>query len=135
MFTSAHTMVKLKIQRNRKIINLLEIENKIIKLEMVSRHRLLNHNNAHIQQVNKIINVETEQLLEYKLHREEYVTDLTNEINDTTLDVETLQSEINELKNQFKIITTEIKQINETIPVLTYIINYKIEDSAAERYF
>lgn len=128
MFTTANEMVKQKMKRNLCIVNLLEIENKIIKLEMILKYRLVTHNSQYIDKLKKINSIEIFQLSEYKLSREYEINLLIDELNESSLDTSDIQDDLDKLKKQCKEIIANIYILSNSIPIIGIITNYRISN-------
>ena len=125
-FTTANSMVKIKIERNDTIKTVLELENKIAKLEMVIKYRLLKHNSIYIEILDKINDIEKNQLYEYSLYREDQVTKLTNDINQMNYGIADIKKEINELKTNYNKMINRVLELDKSIPDYRLITNVKI---------
>jgi uncharacterized protein YlxW (UPF0749 family) len=126
LFTTANDMIKLKIKRNFNILEMLELESKISKLEMLIRYRLLKSNAAYIKEIKKITAVEVRQLNEYSLSREAEILKLTCSLNNIDFNIAELQSEIRDLKNQCIAVIDKINKLDESIPENGSVTNIRI---------
>lgn len=93
-------MLDLKIQRNNLFLELIELENKIIKLDMVIKYRALNHNLERVKIIQEINEIDNEQYREYSLERENRVNSLIEKIS-MPCDIGSIKKEINELSEQY----------------------------------
>lgn len=123
-FTTANTMVKLKLRRNEQIINLLNIETKIAKLEMLMRYRLVTHNTTYVTRLQEINDIERQQLNIYDLSREHNIKVLTTNLNNFDIELDTLKKDILDLKYKFIDILALVNDINSTIPEGGIITNF-----------
>lgn len=127
LFTTANDMIKLKIKRNFNILEMLELESKISKLEMLIRYRLLKSNAIYIEEIKKITAVEVKQLNEYSLCREAEILKLTYNLNNIDFNIAELQSEIRDLKNQCVAIMDKIDKLDANIPENGFVTNIRIK--------
>lgn len=124
-YTSANKMVKLKLDRNKQLIRILNIESKIAKLEMVKRVRLVVFNNMYIEGLEKINTIEQNQLITYSLERENEIILITNDLNSKDIQIEDLQADILKLQKDFLQVISEINTMNASIPTHGIITNYR----------
>lgn len=61
---STYTLCKTKIKRNEEMISLLELDNKICKLELVLCYRKMTNNVKRIEKINEINDIERKQMYE-----------------------------------------------------------------------
>ena len=120
-------MIKQKIKRNFNVLEIIELENKITKLEMIIKYRLLKYNDAFVKEIKKINQIEVQQLYQYSLEREAEIINLTNNINSLELNIKDIQNEINEMKNQCLFIIDKINKLDEEIPLSGFISNLEIK--------
>ena len=125
-FTTANAMIKLKLEHNKHIIDLLNIESKIAKLEMIIKMRLVIFNTNYIEDLNKINLIEKKQLYEYDLDREKLSRDMTSALNNRDVNISDIQLDTINLKNSFLSKLELINKLNECIPTSGFIANYKL---------
>lgn len=122
---TSHNLTKLKINRNKNLITMLEIENKIIKLEMVIKYRLLVHNMKYIEELNKINDIERKQLYEFDIQRHINIKELTHGINNMNISVDDVKKDIMSLKPVFLKTVDSIKTLTKCMPKTVIIHNIK----------
>lgn len=121
--TTAYNLIRIKLKRNDELITLLDIENKMSKLEMLVVYRRLKHNTAYIDLLNKINDIERQQLYTYDLERESEIKTITDTINNMDPNIIELRSDIMSLKPQFMEAIKNIHNLNESIPNEVYVYN------------
>lgn len=124
-YTTAKEMLNLKIQRNKLFLELIEIENKIIKADMVIKYRALNHNAERIKMINEINEIESDQYKEYSLERENRVNSLIEQIS-KPCDVGLIKKEIDDLKEEYSHQMLKIQEINSKIPETGVVTNFRV---------
>lgn len=124
-YTTAKEMLDLKIQRNNLFLELIEIENKIIKLDMVIKYRALNHNLERVKIIQEINEIDNEQYREYSLERENRVNSLIEKIS-MPCDIGSIKKEINELSEQYSHQLLKIEEINLKIPQTGVVTNFRV---------
>lgn len=122
---TAHDISKIKIKRNKDLLTLLEIENKIVKLEMVAKYRLIAHNMKYIEEINKIIDIERKQLYEYDIGRNNEIKSITNTINNMDVNIDDITRDIKALKPIFIKTIDNIQMLTRCIPDIILINNIK----------
>lgn len=118
-------MLDLKIQRNNLFLELIELENKIIKLDMVIKYRALNHNLERVKIIQEINEIDNEQYREYSLERENRVNSLIEKIS-MPCDIGSIKKEINELSEQYSHQLLKIEEINLKIPQTGVVTNFRV---------
>lgn len=127
-YTTAKELINLKLQRNKLFTELIEIENKIIKLDMIIKYRALNFNNERVKMIQQINEIENKQLKEYSLDRESEVNKLIENIS-KPCDVGSIKKEINDLRAEYANHLLKIEEINIKIPQRGVVTNFKfVED-------
>lgn len=124
-YTTAKEMLDLKIQRNNLFLELIELENKIIKLDMVIKYRALNHNLERVKIIQEINEIDNEQYREYSLERENRVNSLIEKIS-MPCDIGSIKKEINELSEQYSHQLLKIEEINLKIPQTGVVTNFRV---------
>ena len=124
-FTTATELVKLKIEKNKKMIELLDTENKILKKEMLLRYKLVEFNNERIKDIEKINDIEKQQLNNYSLVRESEVSVIIDIINNAKIDVQDIISTRAQLYNDKNTLMREIQTLESQIPEKTMVTNLK----------
>jgi hypothetical protein len=114
--TTLHDMIAMKLFRNKNIIRTLELGNKVIKLEMIARYRVVQQNTERIAKAQAINAIEEKQLHKYDLIRESEVLILTEEYNNIELDISDMYKELLILKEQILECQTNINNMNSKIP-------------------
>ncbi len=125
-FTTAKNLVERKLQYNKLIVDLLYIESNILTREIIIRQKIASNHANKINNINKIIRLETEQLNNYDLSKEGEILNLTNIVNDSKNDVGILTKEIADLKKDILDLSEKIVKLGETIPEKITITNVKI---------
>lgn len=123
-FTTAYHYVKTKMDRNKYLIEVFEIESKIAKLEMVIRLRLLKQNEKYVETLKNINEIESMQLYEYSLDREKEVKILTDIINNTSLSVDDIKKDIIHLSMKCAHMLSMVNILNSAIPNNISVYNY-----------
>jgi hypothetical protein len=123
-YTTAKELIDFKIQRNNLFLELIEIENKIIKLDMIIKYRALNYNSERVKMIQTINDIEKNQLKEYSLERESEVNKLIEDIS-KPCEVESIKKEINELRIEYSKQLLKIEEINSKIPLRGVVTNFK----------
>jgi hypothetical protein len=123
---TSHTVTKIKIKRNQNLISLLEIENKIIKLIMIIKYRLLTNNTKRIEMINEINDIERQQLYTYDIQRHNIVTELTNNVNNTNVFLDDIKEDILKLKPDALKAIDQIHTLNKAIPNIIVTNNKEI---------
>lgn len=118
-------LTKLKIKRNLHIVELLELENKIVKVEMVQKYRLLQYNIKYIAKLKKVIGLEAQQLAQFKIGREYDIKLLVDELNQDTLQIQDLDTDLTTLKNNCITVIQKINGMNDEVPLFAYITGYE----------
>lgn len=127
-YTTAKELINLKLQRNKLFTELIEIENKIIKLDMIIKYRALKFNVDRIKMIQQINEIENRQLKEYSLDREAEVNKLIESIS-KPCDIESIKKEINDLRAEYASHLLKIEEINIKIPQRGVVTNFKfVED-------
>lgn len=125
---STYTLCKTKIKRNEEMINLIELDNKICKLELVLCYRKINNNIERIKKINEINNIERKQMYNYTYERNQTIDDMTHYLNNMDNNIIDLKSERNEIINQMYNISESIKTLNESLPNTIFIGPEKMKD-------
>ncbi len=123
-YSTAKEMIDFKIERNNLFLELIEIENKIIKSDMIIKYRALKYNSERVEMIQKINDIEKNQLKEYSLERESEVNKLIEDIS-KPCDVESIKKEINDLRVQYSQQLLKIEEINSKIPHRGVVTNFK----------
>lgn len=118
-------ITKLKIKRNLCIVELLEVENKVVKVEMVQKYRLLKYNTEYIVNLKKVIAFEVQQLADYKVSREYDIKWIVDGLNNNDLQLDDLQKDLRKLKDECKCIMEKLNNINDIVPLFGYIATHK----------
>lgn len=126
-FSTANEFVQIKIERNKTIIALLESQNKLVKLQMILFYRIINSNIKKIETVKSVNEIEYKQLNDYNLEREYEIGYLTNIVNETSVDTETIIEEINILKDNITNILEKIHILDSKIPDNEFVTNLTIK--------
>jgi hypothetical protein len=118
---STYTLCKTKIKRNDEIISLLELDNKICKLELVLCYRKIKNNVNRIKKINEINEIERKQIYDYTFERNKVIEDMTAFLNQMDNNITDLKIERDELIKQMYIIGDHIKLINNSLPNTIFI--------------
>lgn len=113
-------IIKLKIKRNNKVILMLELENKISKLEMILKHRLVINHVKCIEDLKKINTLEVLQFSNYSPARSCEVAHLASVINNEYVMVEDINPSIVESRDKIIAMMDEIKKIDSSISIMSY---------------
>ena len=106
---------KLKIKRNNTVIHFLEMENKITKVEMVVKYRLLKYNTDYIAELKKINELELLQMNNYDFGREYDINLIVNNLNKSDLKISDLESDLLVLKKECIRILNDLCVLNRKI--------------------
>lgn len=106
---------KLKIKRNNTVIHFLEMENKITKVEMVVKYRLLKYNTDYIAELKKINELELLQMNNYDFGREYDINLIVNNLNKSDLKISDLESDLLVLKKECIQILNDLCVLNRKI--------------------
>lgn len=109
------------------MIAIYNIENKIIKKEMVVRYRLTELNENKIAYIKRINVIEEKQLDMYCQIRESEIKMLTDKINDTRLDIYDITEECKQLYAERSELLGKLNSINEQIPSKTMVTNMTLK--------
>jgi methyl-accepting chemotaxis protein len=124
-FTTAKDLIEIKIQYNKLITELLKTENDILKHEIIIRYRISENNINKIKNIEKINDIESQQLDKYDLNKEDEISVLTESINNSSIEVNSLIQEIKNLKNKILDLSTQINNVKNKIPERTVVTNFK----------
>lgn len=113
-----HVLVRLRLKRNEEIKKLLDVENKIIKLEMLIVYRRLAHNTEYKSKVDEMNKLDLAQLTDYRLSREHEIKSLASIINGSEANVQDLKDDIEKLRPELLQAIENIKLINAKMPHL-----------------
>jgi hypothetical protein len=125
-FTTAQSLVDIKIQRNNALIELLDTESKILKKGMVINYRWVEHNKEKVDLIKKINDIETQQLQIYCPVRQDAVKDLTEQVNVIDVDIKNTHEEIKKLQIKCQELLVQIRELNSQIPNQTIVTNYRV---------
>ena len=106
---------KLKIKRNNTVIHFLEMENKITKVEMVVKYRLLKYNTDYIAELKKINELELLQMNNYDFGREYDINLIVNNLNKSDLKISDLETDLLVLKKECIRILNDLCVLNRKI--------------------
>lgn len=130
-YTTTYQLTQIKLKRNANMVNLLNLESKIAKLEMIISYRRVIHNTQYADMLDKINEIERKQLYDYSIDRENKVKLLTDKVNEMNSNIEDIKQEIVPLKHKFLETITAINSLNSSIPDKVYVCNKK-EDPLQE---
>jgi hypothetical protein len=91
---STYTLCKTKIKRNEEMISLLELDNKICKLELVLCYRKMTNNVKRIEKINDINDIERKQMYNYTFERNKTIEDMTTYLNQMDNNIADLKIEM-----------------------------------------
>jgi hypothetical protein len=126
-FSTANVLIELKEKRNLCLIELLKIEEIILYKEIKMRSIIINFNKSKIEKIMEINDIENKQKLNYDLIRESKIEMLTNEINDSSYDLDEIKKEIHDYKLKCEQLIKHINYLNSQIPDKTIVTNVKIK--------
>jgi hypothetical protein len=113
-----HEITKLKIKRNKLMESVLTLEVKIAKLEMVIKHRLINHNAEMLTLLKKATDLEFKQLFEHKETRAKEITKIINEFEGSYVDIKDIKLELKQYRNEHINIFDKINKNKDEISKL-----------------
>lgn len=125
-FTTAKNLVEIKMQRNDTLIELLNVESEILKKGILINYRHVENNKGKVELIKKINDIEAQQMEVYCPLRQELVKDLTDQVNNNSMDLKDLYGTVVELKNKCSELLLQIRDLNSQIPSQTVVTNYKI---------
>lgn len=125
--TTAYPFIKTNIERNKKLIDLFNIESSVAKLEMVAKLRVIKRNEKYIETLNEINKIEAKQLYEYSVKRAAEVAKLTEIINKRELELSDIKADILRLVEKSLEVVGVINALNASVPDMTYITNISSE--------
>lgn len=129
-FNSIEEYVKLKIQRNKAMLDCLNIKNNIIKKEILFNHKDMLINNEKILIINKINEIEEKQTRRFMEEYEQILVEKYNQVNNLKVEnVNILKEEIINLHQEYIKKVNEVLELNNKIPTkLDYInIGYMLD--------
>lgn len=118
---STYTLCKTKIKRNEEMISLMELDNKICKLELVICYRKLKNNVERIKKINEINGLERKQMYEYTFERNATIGDMTEYLNQMDNNIADLKLERTEILKQMHDVSDRVKALNESLPNTIFI--------------
>jgi hypothetical protein len=125
-FTTARDLVDLKIKRNEALIELFDTESIILKKGILINYRWVLHNEEKVKLINEINEIENKQRDLYCPDRQELIKNLTERVNEISVDIQTLQNEIFEAQQKCRTLLEDINNYNSKIPHQTIVTNYRI---------
>lgn len=118
---STYTLCKTKIKRNDEMISLMELDNKICKLELVLCYRKINNNIARVKKIKEINDLERKQMYDYTFERNKTIEDMTTYLNQMDNNIEDLKTERLEYIKQMYDVSDRVKVLNDSLPNTIFI--------------
>ena len=118
---STYTLCKTKIKRNEEMVSLLELDNKICKLELVLSYRKINNNIERIKKIKEINDLERKQMYDYTFERNKTIENMTIFLNQMDNNIAELKDERLDYIKQMYEIGDRVKIINESLPNTIFI--------------
>lgn len=116
MSTEIDKITLLKIERNNIMQDILIIQEKIVKLEMVIKYRMLKKCTEKQELLKKINGIEHMQLYNYDFSREHQIIEMTNQINIIDINTNDIKKDMADLIDQYHKSVEKIKIIQSNIP-------------------
>jgi hypothetical protein len=111
-------ITKLKIKRNKLMENVLTLEVKIAKLEMVIKHRLISHNAEMLVLLKHATDLEFKQLYEHKESRAKEIIKIINEFEGSYVDIKDIKQELKQYRNEHVSIFDKLNKNKDEISKL-----------------
>ena len=118
---STYTLCKTKIKRNEEMLALMELDNKMCKLELVLCYRKINNNIARIKKINEINDLERKQMYDYTFERNEIIGSMTDYLNQMDNNIIDLKQERTQILKQMYDVSNRVKKLNESLPNTIFI--------------
>jgi hypothetical protein len=118
---STYTLCKTKIKRNEEMAALMELDNKICKLELVISYRKINNNIRRIKKINEVNDLERKQMYDYTFERNNVIDNMTSDINKMDNNIIELKAERIDYIQQMYDIADRVKLLNESLPNTIFI--------------
>lgn len=111
-----YELVKLRMMRNAEIAKLLEIENKVLRLELIATYRKIQTNIKTAKILKEMNDIEKLQSIHYDTNRDHDIKMLTTTLNNIIPNIKEIKDEIINLQPEFEEVTRNIKEINKIMP-------------------
>ncbi|MGL5934544.1 MAG: hypothetical protein ACRCZI_02860 [Cetobacterium sp.] len=112
--------VKLRMRRTEKLTRLLELNDRLLKIDMLVNYRKLQHNNNYRNIVKEISDLEREQIFNYSTANEIHINNLATLIQKVKPDLDDLVTECSTIIPEMAKLSTNIAIINQKLPSVIY---------------
>lgn len=115
-FTTMEPYITQKINRNKKMISLLETQNIILQKEILLNYRTSEINSKKIEMIKKINDMESTQMSTFDLKTEEITKSMYQQTNDlSVVNYDKMKAEIIALHKECEVILQQVNQLNNDI--------------------
>lgn len=114
--SSASNMTHKKISRNKLLIEICDISQKIIEVEQNAKEYMFKHYDRQKELLTQINGIETLQINEYTIEREKRVNFLTGLTGHHTINLNVMHQEVMKLQDEIKYKRELIKHLQDQIP-------------------